>query len=544
MENNTTAIHLNRAQLEVNVVAARDTMAVLARGTGKTEGILAPAQHRNAMTMPRSLGVNVGATFAQILTRTLPAIVKGWEKLGYRRDEHYFIGHYAPKAWGWNKPYFAPIDPKYTIHWFTGAAIQLVSQDGYGMANGISADYIHGDEAKLLNHEKLKSELLPVNRGNNQYFGHLSQHHSLLFTTDLPTSSRGQWILDKANQCDRKLVNLIIEMQYKINEIRSKMHTYTESTYDRQHAHIEKLERQIALLRMNCVHYIEASALVNIDVLGLEYFKQMKRNLSPFDFQTSILNQKVRSTDKSFYPLFDEHIHTYEKYNSSYFEEVGYNFDKLIADDCRADGDLIPSEALDISIDYGASINIMAVGQQRNENQEDIIKEFFVLTPKILDDLLLKFIAYYRFHKMKVVNYFYDHTAVGKSGMSSKSYRDVVAETLTRAGWTVNHMYMGQAPGHENKHRFWAEVMREENPGLPKFRMNRGNCPSLKKSMEDAPWKQSEDGFKKDKSSEKNDNYPQEFATHGSDAVDQLMWGKFKSGFTKEESGFMPNMTM
>lgn len=535
------SIHLNRPQLKVNLVAAREIYCVWGRGTGKSEGVLAPAALRNIATMPRSLGINIGATFAQILTRTLPAIIKAWEAYGYRRDEHFFIGHYAPKSYGWDKPYFAPVDARYLIHWYTGTAIQMVSQDGVGMSNGISADFIHGDEAKLLNHEKLKTETFPILRGNSQYFGHLSQHQSIIFTTDRPTSSSSQWILEKAKEHNEEFVKLIIEIQCRINHLMLNMSGFSEKGKKEARYEVATWEKKLNLLRMNTIMYSEASSLENVHVLGENYFKQQKRNLSKFEFETAILNLKPRTTEKSFYPLLDENIHTYESYNHSHFEAVGWDLDKLMMEDSRKDGDADGTKPLDISIDYGASINIMAVGQQKGDSQENIIKEFYVKSPGILQDVLEEFVKYYRFHRCKQIYYYFDHTAIASFAHTSTSYRDLVVSSLKKSGWEVYEVYTGQAPQHAEKFEFWNKVLSEKEQGLPSFRMNRGNCPALKKSMEDAGWIQTSEGFKKNKSAERNASVPQEYATHGSDAVDMLMWGKHKKGFQRAGSDFIPN---
>ena len=63
-------IHFNIPQLRSMTVFAPEEWAVLARGTGKTKGIIAPKSERLLHMMPRCTGVIVGATFQQILTRT------------------------------------------------------------------------------------------------------------------------------------------------------------------------------------------------------------------------------------------------------------------------------------------------------------------------------------------------------------------------------------------------------------------------------------------------------------------------------------------
>jgi hypothetical protein len=524
----TANIHLNVPQLKVGIVQARETYVVAGRGTGKSEGILAPAAHRNMITMPRCLGANVGATFAQILTRTLPSVIKGWEKMGYKRDVHYTIGHYAPKAWNWPKPYWAPIDAKHLIHWYTGAAMQMVSQDGVGMANGMSVDFIHGDEARFLKYDKYHDELLPINRGNNVYFGNLAQHHSILLCTDMPKATSAQWILEKEKLCDPAVINLIINLQYEINRLRELLPSYAKSTQVNVLKKINHYEKQLTLLRLNAVHYIEASTLENIDALGIRYIADQKRNLSPEQFDRSILNKRTRDMKTAFYVALSEETHSYEAYNQSHFESVGYDFDLLNVNDSRKDGYVNTNAALDVSFDYGASINFMVVGQKQSARYYNVLKEHWRLSPELLEDVVRDFVNYFRYHRVKVVNYFYDHTAVGKDGKSKESYRDIVVRVLRESGWQINQKYIGQAPNHEDKYNFFVKLMSERTPDLYCIRIDRTNCPALWKSMADAKHRQTDDGFKKDKRCEKDPQVPQQFATHGSDGFDTLIWGKLK----------------
>jgi hypothetical protein len=155
-------IHYNIPQLRSMTVFAPEEWAVLARGTGKTKGIIAPKSERLLNMMPRCTGVIVGATFQQILTRTLPPVIAGWEKLGYINGKHFLIGIKPPKVWrekfDWKGPYHLPLNYEYFISWWNGAGVQLVSQDRAGSSNGVSIDWIMGDEAKLLNRERWNSK--------------------------------------------------------------------------------------------------------------------------------------------------------------------------------------------------------------------------------------------------------------------------------------------------------------------------------------------------------------------------------------------------
>lgn len=540
-ENDILKVHFNKMQMLSLIVDAHDETIVAGRGTGKTSGPHAHKTQRNMHSMPRCLGAEVASTFQQLLVRTLPAVIQGWERMGYRRDEHFFIGHYAPKKMGWDRPYLAPIDAKYLIHWYTGAAILMISQDGVGMANGLSLDFLYGDEAKFIDYEKLAQETLPTLRGNLHHFGHLSEHHSTLWTTDRPTNSKGRWVYKNKDLTNQDQIKLIVQAEYEMGEIIRTMDSYAPSYQKAQLEKINRYKKMLSIVRRNCVHYHEASALDNIGILGMDYIKQMKRNMSDVEFRTSILNEEIYQVEGGFYARLDDKKHCYSSYDYSHFENTGYDLAQYQEPDCRSDGDIIRSLPLDIAIDYNSSINVMSVGQWI-KNDLRVINAPFVKHPDVLRHLLQKFCDYYRFLPSKVVNYYYDHTAIGKSASSIKSFKDEVQEFLIDKGWTVNMHYTGQAPAHEDKYRLISMILEESVPDLPKLRFNEHNCKSLLLSMKLAGVKQGKNGWHKDKSSESNKKIPAEEATHPSDSLDMLVWGRCKAMFAKKPDDFMGNI--
>ena len=57
-----------------------------------------------------------------------------------------------------NTPYINPFSYDHVICWFNGSIQHLISQDRAGSTNSMSLDYLIGEDAKLLNYERLKSE--------------------------------------------------------------------------------------------------------------------------------------------------------------------------------------------------------------------------------------------------------------------------------------------------------------------------------------------------------------------------------------------------
>lgn len=527
----TREIHYNKPQLKTWLIDAHESWHIWGRGTGKSEGVIAPKSLRNIHSMKRSAGGFIAATYQQLLTRTLPPVIAGWERLGYKKDLHFFVGKKPPKSWAWKEPYVAPISYDYFISWYNGSGINMISQDRPGSSNGLSLDYVMGDEAKFLNKEKLETELFPTNRGNNHLFGHLPEHHGLLFCTDLPTSPSAKWILDKREQMDVDLVNVILQIQLKIFELNEILKKCSPSYAQKIKYEIIKYSKQLTELRMDCVYYSEASALDNIEVLGIKYIKQMKRTLPEMIYRTSILNERIIAIEDGFYPNFEESIHCYDSYNYSYLDSLDYNFDKLKQKDCRQDGDLMLDHPIHGACDYGASINLLVLGQKQPKEIK-YLNMLYVLKPELINDVAADFCDYYEYHRNKTFHYHYDHTAIGTDGKSTSTYADEFEGVLRKRGWNVIRNYIGQAPRHHNKYKLWALALKGD-PRLPSIRFNRTNCEFLIISMQQAPVKNSKNGFEKDKSSEVNLNIKPQEATHPSDAADTLLYGMCSTNLTE-----------
>jgi hypothetical protein len=181
------------------------------RGTGKST-ILALYISECVKQMPRSTGVMVAQSFAQIKTRTLPSTIQGLEQLGYYKDIHYFVGKKPPKSWKWPEPYEPPLDYSNSMYWYNGAVMAFVSQDG-GAASGrgMNVDWVVSDESALLDEEQFNTDVLLTNRGGEEkkafypdgsykLFKDCSLHHSITLATSTPVTAKGNWIFKYEEQ--------------------------------------------------------------------------------------------------------------------------------------------------------------------------------------------------------------------------------------------------------------------------------------------------------------------------------------------------------
>ncbi len=544
-------LHFNVPQIKVMLAGAKKNYLIMARGTGKSSGILSPWLVEQARTMPRSQGGIIGSTFQQLLVRTLPPAIGNWERMGYHRDVHYVIGHEPSKVfkrmWNWKGPHVKPLDSKYCMYWFNGSVQVLISQDRIGSSNGLSLAYLGGDEAKLLNKERLDDEVMPTLRGDRSHFGHLPNYRGEMFLTDMPTTAKSMWILDKAEQMDIEQITLILQLQLKVNLWKRDL--LTAKSQEEALAltvKIHRYERELQKLRFKSVYYAEASALDNIDVLGLEFIADMRKTLSKGKFDASIMNIKPTKIEGGFYGLLDSSLHGSDWFNYNYLDVF---IDRPTSEiptnqDWKHDAGFDSTQPLEIAMDYGSDINCLVVGQEIGDEFRTL-NSFYVLHPELTAAVVHKFCDYYEGYPSRHVFYYFDHTAISGNGVTEFTYQTVVEEALRSRGWSITSIYCGQAPSHDRKYELWGAILGEKDDRLPRFRYSKTNCQQLETSMSNAGVYRGSKGFQKDKRPERDDKMgvPTEDATHLSDAIDTLVFFKYHTRL-EDSSTFVPSSTM
>ena len=503
------------------MLSANEEYIIAPRGWGKSEGIDAPRLIRNVFSMPRSSGAFLSPTYSKLLQNTLPAVCHALARFGYIRDRHYYLGRKPPKNLGFEKPYVEPFSYDHVMIWFNGSIQNLVSFDRQMSVNSMNLDYVMGFEAKFLDYDKIVQEVYPALRGNINYFGSCPWHHGKVYSTDMPTSKRGKWIFDMEQHNNDDLIKTIKLTYSKIKELES------DGANDHMKRKARELRRDLSVLRRNCSYYHEGDPFDNIEILGADYFRKMKRDLPPILFRTSIMNDRMRKIENGFYSALDENIHCYTAGNNSYLDSLDYNLQASSVKDCRHDDDLDPGKPLILANDYNAAINSLVIGQVKG-NLLKTLHSMFVKTPLKLTDLMDKFSEYYRYHSCREVIYYYDSTSIHDTPLHGKSFADTVMHQLTAAGWKVTGKYIGQPMKHYLKHNY-IDMALKGNPEylFPVF--NSDNNEYLMLALEQTGVKQGgRFGFEKDKSAEKDadtpDN-PDELKTHITDAWDTLFIG-------------------
>ena len=529
-------------------------ISIWGRGTGKSS-IIAWDIHQIVQTMPRSCWVIVGSTYKQVLTRTLPSTVAGLERLGYRLNRDFFIGRKPPPSLRWDHPYEAPLSYDHFIIFKNGTGFHLVSLDAGGSASrGLNVDGFIGDEALLFDKTKLDADLSATNRGNGQYFGKNPMHHGVFLFSSMPWGDQGRWLLEKSKYYEQEGVDL----EQRQNELIDAQVRFLDAPSDEEKQTIWR-EQVLPLLRAvryfpsarhQGTFYSEANAFDNIQNLGLQYLLDQRAFMTDFTFQIEMMNRRPTTVEGGFYAQLDQARHVQECAADDFVlglalgeegsphrkaKAGGLNLEKLTAaggarflgdvdfSDSRGDSDCRAELPLRISVDWGARITTMVVGQPHLAKREyRILKGFYVKHPAWINELVEAVTNYYSCHLRREIEFLADEE-YGDARRPDSEF--TLNETLMRAfqkkGWRIQRYGLGRMPGHPQRFALAHELLGEENPNLLRIRFNKVNCTDILTAMMLAPVSQDSKGrIVKVKASEKKASFPAEHATHFTDNVD------------------------
>jgi hypothetical protein len=153
----------------------------------------------------------------------------------------------------------------------------------------------------------------------------------------------------------------------------------------------------------------------------------------------------------------------------------------------------------------------------------NFIDAMYVKHPQGLKNVIENFCLKYAHRLNKHVLYFYDHTAVAKRNGQVSFCKEVMQHFLDN-GWAVSLIYMGQAPLQDVKYRKMQHYLKNTEQYPYQVRIHEERCATMILSMDQTGTKETEKGTKKDKSKETDMTFPQEQATHFSDAFDMAIW--------------------
>lgn len=521
-------VYFNKPQRLTQLIGANTTVIVAGRRTGKTDSIAAPFVLRNMQRMPGSTGGIVVPTFKHGLTNTIPGLLAAWKRWGFIEGIHYVVGRKPPKSF--RQPIIDPKDYEHVISFYNGSVAVIISQDRPGSSNSLTLSWLLVDEAKFIDYAKLKDETLPANGGIKSYFGKHSFNHSIMILSDMPQTQKGSWFLHYRDKMDPELIATIEATVYEIWRTKERIRALNASgkpVPPYLKGYLRRLDRDLNKMRYVAVYYREYSSIENLQLLGENYIKQMKRDLTPLTFQTSILCQRIGIAKDGFYSSMREG-HKYDANDNQYLDTLGYDYDFSTLDS-RADKDVDPDAPICIGMDYNANINWIVAGQPR-DRRLNVIKSFYVKFERKIPALVEDFCRYYAEHRNKTVVYYYDATALGSNyAVNDQDFHYNVVKEFERHGWRVESVYLGNPMHHDEKYLLINNAFAGKQRLMPFF--NRSNNEDLILAVQSAGVSRGRNGFHKDKSGEKLAESEEDLLEHrtdGTDAFDTLYIGAEK----------------
>lgn len=489
----------------LHAVNANYSIALFPRGGGKTTYVIGPRILRLNEVMPRSQILLFSDTYDRLQKRIVPNIISFLTNKAGMIEGVDFVKYKKPPD-SFEKP-LIPLDKfEHVISFASGMALCLVSLNVEGSANAYNAQAAIGDEVKFCNEKQINAEVIPALRGSEDLFGHLPEYLSVWMVTDKYGDTK--WLLRiRDKKVNHKAVDIVKKLQEKICEYEKKIEQHTSrATISKYKKLIEAFEQKANPIRKNLVFVSDMKPEENKVILGEYYFRKQRRTCTTIEYNVAILNHDPVQVEHTFYPtLTKANKHKVMTDYDPFLPFVGamdYNYR------------ISPLPVIQISALPGRTL--------KSVNVVDYIYELF---PKGIADAVKTFCNKYEGHLNKEFHYIYDHTAIGRNPMK-KTFKEVFIESFENEGWTVIEHPTGDAPDHDLKFeniKAWLSNQEEYAVMINEIR-----CNQLILSVEQSPAIIVNGLTKKDKRTEKLDSFPAEDSTHGSDALDQLLYGLFE----------------
>lgn len=550
-------IRLNKVQQTSVILAPKNEVDVWGRGTGKSF-LVGWDVNTGIRMMPRGIFAVTGQTYGQLLTRTLPSTFKFLENLGYKKDEgkqnpgNYVICRRPPAH------FMDPLEKLMKwdniISFSGGNALLLLSQDRQGSSRGPNVEYEILDEAITINKQRYDEETSPTNRGNDELWGLKSKnpipfHHGFHYVSSMPYTADQKWILDFGKYYEEAGIrifdiwNRVIRIQLQIIEA---ARSDNKKEFKDLWNETIRLKKQITpFVSKTGTLFTLSNAFDNLENVGFSYILREYEKQTLMTFLVEIMNMILDKVEDCYYHIDDQKHIYYHAINSSfirdYAENTNWDFKKLGTPDSRFDLDCDAHSPLEISFDWGSSISLISVGQEkswdfaanRKDRTDNFINEFYVKpntsSKVMIDELIDDFCDYYKHHINKMVLFYHDRYGDNKLPNTSKSFNEQAADRLNHNGWNVSHkLHRGQEPPHHDKYLLWGNILKESDPRYPRVRFNGDKCRYTLISMNNTQVIEKAGKFEKDKTSERRGSgvLPEE-ATHFGDAVDKRIWTKY-----------------
>ena len=569
MENNThdeklsvfKDLYMNKMQVASTLIDSNILIGEVARGTGKTEGIIGPRTIRVKDAMPRELSFFIHKSYVALLTNIIPNLRAFYNKPKnekgdplLKEGEDYVIGTaQLPKHF--NQPRYPVSYPKHSIVFRNGHQFQLVASDQPDSVAGRSAQHAFIEEMKHNKGERLKSRVFPALRGTSKAAKNNPYYEGITGVSDTARVDLGEdaWFIDYEKNVDKELINEIATVAEHVNRARVKLTQYQYNLKEEKNpASLVKLQNEIRRnqhilqmweptlrdMRTVATFFIRASTFANKDVLGTKYFKTQREVLSDDEFLSSICNIRRTKVVNMFFAGFENDIHVFEdsyKYNNI----LSFNLNDTFTLDAQYLKYYNPNQPLLLGYDPGNFSSIVVAQEDYKTKELRVIKEFFCWTPKDQADLAREIYEFFGAHqKNRKIDLYYDRAGNKTKQEAEKTTTD--AKIMKRE--LDSYKFQTSLKNEKQRTIFYYEhhnllklLLGEKMRHTPRIRICENECKNLKSAINLTPLKNTDGKIEMDKSSELLPYYLQPgLSTQIPSALTYLIFGLYSKYLPSE----------
>lgn len=465
MNGKTKRVYFNQKQIDFVLAPQKIKTVVAGRGWGKST-VIALILLFMLEKMARAKIFFSSTTIEQIKNMTLPPVIAKLAEMGIIEGRHFVVGK---DPWGANsrcKWFARPISPvkKFdnVITFWNGLTVVMLSAAKPNSQRGGSYDAGIVDEAAFVKRAFWEKVLLKMVRGNLYRFD-TPLHHSIFILTSQPRTPDGMWVLAM---------------------------------------------EQMAATFPDMYLFLWASARDNQVVLGDEWFKtQQRTSTSHLEYLIEVENIRLKKLPDGFYHRLDEKRHTYHP----------------IKDYMGTMLDVRPDELLEVSLDFSGKFNCASIWQEQ-DGVERCVRQAHVKDGKKIRGLVDDICEMFKDHRFKYVRLWGEPRGRDRNPIDEDIFT-IIKGRFEHHEWGAEIMVQKGVLTKRHKERFTfiETIMDEDDARLPKVRFNADACENIMISMQGTDINPD---YSKNKSAEKDENFPQENAPHYGDTVDYYLYYK------------------
>ncbi len=521
-------LYMNKMQARATLIDSNVIIGEVARGTGKTEGIIGPRTIRVSNAMPGELSFFIHATYVALLTNIIPNLRAFYNKPTgdkgeplLKEGEDYVIGTaQLPKHF--RQPRYPVSYPKHSIVFRNGHQFQLVASDQPDSVAGRSAQHAFIEEMKHNSGEKLKSRVFPALRGtaaaakNNQYF------EGITGVSDTARMDLGEdaWFIEYEKNMDQELINEIATVAEHVNRSQVKlMEAQARLKEEKTPAGLVKLQNEIHKhqhvlkmwgptlrdMRTAATYFIKASSFANKEVLGTKFFKTQREVLSDDEFLSSICNIRRTKVVDMFFAHYDSKVHAFSdsyKYDSIF----SFNLNDTFTVDAQYLKYHRPDAPLLLGYDPGQFSSIIVAQEHPRQKELRALKEFFCWPPKDQADLAREIYEFFGKHQVnKKIDLYYDRAGNKTKQEEEKITTDarIMKRELESYGFKVSLKNEKQRTIFYYEHyKLLKILLAEKLRHTYRIRVCENECKNLNSAINLSPVKRTDGKIELDKKSE------------------------------------------